>query len=231
MARIRSIKPEFWTSEQVMECSPTTRLLFIGIWNFCDDEGRHPLAPKQIKALVFPGDDLTVENVRGMLDELSRVGLIHIYVVDDREYFSVTGWHHQKIDKPQKSKFPPPPPPGLDHSPNVRRTFATEGKGEERKGSNSEPNGSGAKAPPPVDQKTDLFRRAREVLGPNSGGLVVSLLRANGGEDNPSAIPKSRSTIEMAAARTNGDKKRAAEYVGRVLSPKPSDDGPSSAII
>ena len=41
MARIRSIKPEFWTAEQVMECSPMARLLFIGMWNFCDDGGNH----------------------------------------------------------------------------------------------------------------------------------------------------------------------------------------------
>ncbi len=42
MARIRSIKTEFWTAEQVMECSPIARLLFIGMWNFCDDGGNHP---------------------------------------------------------------------------------------------------------------------------------------------------------------------------------------------
>ena len=42
MARIRTIKPEFWTSEQVVDCSPTARLLFIGLWNFCDDGGVHP---------------------------------------------------------------------------------------------------------------------------------------------------------------------------------------------
>lgn len=34
MARIRTIKPEFWTSEQVMGCAPLARLLFIGLWNF-----------------------------------------------------------------------------------------------------------------------------------------------------------------------------------------------------
>lgn len=41
MARIRTIKPEFWTAEQVMELSRDARLLFIGMWNFCDDAGVH----------------------------------------------------------------------------------------------------------------------------------------------------------------------------------------------
>lgn len=117
MARIRSIKPEFWTSEQVMECSPNARLLFIGMWNFCDDAGRHPASPKQIKALVFPADDFTVDDIRRMLDELSTNDLIRLYAVDGKEYFSVTGWRHQKIDRPQPAKYPGPVD---DHSSNDR---------------------------------------------------------------------------------------------------------------
>lgn len=122
MARYRTIKPEFWSSEQVMECSPNARLLFIGLWNFCDDEGRHPLAPKQIKALIFPGDAISFDTIRGLLDELSSNYLITTYVVDGKEYFFVNGWHHQKIDRRQKPKFPPPPP----NSSNTRREVSTE---------------------------------------------------------------------------------------------------------
>ena len=54
MARIRTIKPEFWTSEQVVECSPTARLLFIGLWNFCDDAGNQPASAKQSRCRFFP---------------------------------------------------------------------------------------------------------------------------------------------------------------------------------
>lgn len=133
MARIRSIKPEFWTSEQVMECSTNARLLFIGLWNFCDDAGRMVASDKRIKASIFPSDDFTAENVRRMLVELSSNGLILLYVVDDKEYLQVTGWHHQKIDRPQKSKIPDPPDP---NSPNGRRTIGDgrEGNGVEGKG-------------------------------------------------------------------------------------------------
>ena len=48
MARIRTVKPEFWTSEQVAECTPIARLAFIGIWNFCDDNGIHPASIKRL---------------------------------------------------------------------------------------------------------------------------------------------------------------------------------------
>lgn len=105
MARIRSIKPEFWTSEQVMESSPLARLLFIGIWNFCDDSGVHPLKPVSLKALIFPGDDIDSTSIRRLLDELSSNGLLVLYASDGKEYLQVTGWHHQRIDKPTR-KYP-----------------------------------------------------------------------------------------------------------------------------
>ena len=136
MARIRSIKPDFWTSEQVMECSPIARLLFVGMWNFADDHGRIPCSPKTLKAQIFPADDIDAANVRRMVDELSTNGLVRLYEVDGKEFLLVTGWHHQKIDKRQAAKYPDPP---KERSSTVRRTVATdlrgsEGIGEDRTG-------------------------------------------------------------------------------------------------
>lgn len=115
-----------------MECSTNARLLFIGIWNFCDDQGRHPLAPKQLKALVFPADDFSVEDVSRMLDELSANDLIKVYTVDGKEYFEVTGWHHQKIDRPQKPKFPAPIGEQSSNGIDGKERKGKEGKGEEK---------------------------------------------------------------------------------------------------
>jgi hypothetical protein len=131
LARIRSIKPEFWTSEQVMECSLNTRLLFIGMWNFADDLGRLPMSVKTIKASVFPGDDIALDTIRGMIDELSTNGLILRYVVDDKEYLQITGWQHQRIDKPQPGKCPSPV---NGYSKTIPGTIPPDRKGEEEKG-------------------------------------------------------------------------------------------------
>lgn len=109
MARIRSIKPEFWSSEQVMSCSRDARLLFIGLWNFVDDEGRISNSAKSIKAQVYPSDeDINSETVRRWIDELSARELVLQYEVAGRLYLQVTGWHHQKIDRKRPSKLPPP---------------------------------------------------------------------------------------------------------------------------
>ena len=100
MARIRTVKPEFWSDEQVMECSPLARLMFIGIWNFCDDGGNHPLSERTIKALVFPGDSFDSTSIRLLLAELSENSLLRFYECSGKAYLNVKGWRHQKIDKP-----------------------------------------------------------------------------------------------------------------------------------
>lgn len=131
MARIRSIKPEFWSSEQVMECSPMARLLFIGLWNFCDDGGNHVASAKTVKAEIFPGDDISSTGVQGLLDELSSNSLVAFYTNAGKDYLHVTGWKkHQKIDRPtfKHPDYSGDPRRGLDES------SPPEGKGEEGRG-------------------------------------------------------------------------------------------------
>lgn len=108
MARIRTVKPEFWTSSQIVECSPITRLAFIGMWNFCDDRGIHVADFRRLKMEVFPGDEITAADVEYCVNELLVGGLLREYQVGDRTYWIVTGWHHQKIDKPTY-RHPQPP--------------------------------------------------------------------------------------------------------------------------
>lgn len=136
MARIRTIKPEFWTSEQVVECSPIARLLFVGLWNFSDDGGRHPASVKRVKMEIFPGDDFTHADIGEWLAELLHNGLIQAYTVDNQQFWQITGWHHQRIDKPT---FKHPEPVKFDdHSTSPPIVLAErsppEGKGRESKG-------------------------------------------------------------------------------------------------
>lgn len=141
MARIRTVKPEFFTSEQVAECSTNARLLFVGMWCFCDDQGVHPASTARLKMEVFPADDFTKEQVAGMVAELVTHGLLQEYDVEGQKYWLVTGWKHQKIDKPSK-KYPLPVG---DDSSNCRREF-DERSGTEWKGGDVE--GKEEKNPP-----------------------------------------------------------------------------------
>lgn len=108
MARLRTIKPEFWASEQVMELSRDARLAFIGLWNFCDDNGVHPASAKTLKAEIFPADDLSADAVLALVAEMVAQGLVFAYEIDGRGYWQVTGWRHQYIKHPSV-KHPLPP--------------------------------------------------------------------------------------------------------------------------
>ena len=120
LPRIRTIKPEFWTSEQIVECSPIARLLFIGLWNFCDDAGRHPASAKRTKMEVFPGDSFTDQEILDMIDQLVANELIEPYESEGKSYWQVTGWAHQKIERPN---YRYPAPEFDERSTNDRRTI------------------------------------------------------------------------------------------------------------
>lgn len=134
MARIRTIKPEFWTSEKIVECSRDARLFFIGMWNFADDEGRLVNSAMQLKMKIFPAEDLLIESIQGLLTELSVNGLIKCYVVDNKEYIQIVGWDHQKINRPNPSKIPEYQEAihGAINEPHLPEGKGREGKGREK---------------------------------------------------------------------------------------------------
>ena len=112
--RIRSIKPEFWSSPDIAALSDSDRLLFIGLWSYVDDHGRGRDDIALIVAALYPHDMVanpldTVAKVRDGLAKLSEANLILRYTVASRTYFLVTGWgKHQRVDKPKASRIPEP---------------------------------------------------------------------------------------------------------------------------
>lgn len=149
MARIRTIKPEFWNSFQVTSCSTNARLLFIGLWNFCDDSGRHIADCRRIKVQIFPGDAFTTEQIREWVDELIAAKLLieyeAVYEAQTQRFWQVTGWNHQRIDKPS-SKYPPPP--SVDSSNAPTDTFDDSTNGAPRTEGPEGSNTSGPDARP-----------------------------------------------------------------------------------
>lgn len=113
MARIRQVKPEFFLDDDLAAaCCRDARLLFIGMWNLADREGRLEDRPGKIKAQIFPyDDDVTVPILISWIDQLA-VGLwIVRYEVDGKRYLWVrTLKLHQHFHRDeQPSKLPEPP--------------------------------------------------------------------------------------------------------------------------
>ncbi len=108
--RIRTIKPEFWRSEDIAALSIEDRLLFIGLWSYVEDNGVGRDEPQLIQCDLYPLDTFTEASVRthGGLMRLSQQGLITRYEgPDGRRYLQINSWDkHQKINRPSKPRFP-----------------------------------------------------------------------------------------------------------------------------
>ena len=130
MARIRTIKPDFWTDEKIVELSFEARLFFIGSWNFADDNGNLQRSAKKLKMQIFPADAIDCEP---LIQSLMAHGLLSEYEVNGEKYLHIKGFTtHQVINRPSKTGLPVPgsgstPTPLTDDS-------LTEGKGREGKG-------------------------------------------------------------------------------------------------
>lgn len=76
MARIRTIKPEFFTSEDIVALSPHARLLYIALWCEADKEGRMTWKPNTFKLRYLPGDAV---DIQVLATELVQSGLVVLY--------------------------------------------------------------------------------------------------------------------------------------------------------
>lgn len=117
MSRIRSIKPEFFTSETVARLPLSARLTFIGLWTYVDDNGVGIDNELLITAAIWPleRDNLeTLARTREDLASLSREGLVSRYQDSRKAYVHVSSWsEHQKVDHPRKPRYPLPGEAGV----------------------------------------------------------------------------------------------------------------------
>lgn len=135
MARIRTIKPEFFTSEDIVALSPFARLLFIAIWCDADREGRLAWKPKTFKMRYLPADQLDINEI---CNELIGNGLVSLY--GDSLAYIPTFHKHQHINpRESESKLPNPDASTTrkERDNNTTSTRREEGKGRERKECNN----------------------------------------------------------------------------------------------
>ena len=109
VARIRAIKPEFWSSPSLPD-DPWTRLLYIAMWNWADDNGVGTAGVREMLGFAFPNDDhITPADLRRMYGGIRRAFGVKFYTVGGRPYYSIPTWReHQKFDSRAKGKFPSP---------------------------------------------------------------------------------------------------------------------------
>ncbi|MFJ9468744.1 hypothetical protein [Streptomyces caniferus] len=109
MARIRTIKPEAFTSESLAQITVAAERTFFGLLTQADDHGRHRDNAAIIAGLLWPlRAEHTSVHVEDDLHQLATAGLLCRYTgCDGRRYLHIVTWaEHQKIDKPSQSRLP-----------------------------------------------------------------------------------------------------------------------------
>ena len=141
MARIRTIKPEFWEDDKIGSLSFGARLLFLCCLNLADDTGIVRWNSRYLKSSAFMYDDIKIKEVEKYMSELVDAGIICHYQADGQFLGYVRNFQrHQKINRPQPGKFPLPTKDDLERvsssdSVNIHGTFTEcsltekEGKG------------------------------------------------------------------------------------------------------
>lgn len=125
MARIRSVKPEYWSDYRLAKELPRdVRLFYIALWNEADDEGRFQAHPRRVLGACFPyDDDLSAEDIEQWMILLSDTGRLVLYTVDGEPYGQLTKFGpHQRINRPTPSRLPAPPEPSPDPNGNSSRS-------------------------------------------------------------------------------------------------------------
>ena len=111
MARIRTIKPEFWDSPDTARASLRARLLYIAMWNLADDYGVGDGNHKRIIGFAFPNDEITVSDIPRLIAEVSRTFSVMFYEHEGRPYYYIPSWEtHQRTEKRAKQRVPFPDP-------------------------------------------------------------------------------------------------------------------------
>jgi hypothetical protein len=169
MARIRTVKPEFWSDEKLSPLADSVRLLFLGLISMADDYGRLLDSPKQIEAFVWPHEDRSRDCREGLakLSQMSRI--VRGVTASGQAVIQIVTWaKHQRVDKPSNRTALPeittPQPVETsresvaEESRETRETVATDSRYEVDLGSGS---GSGSRTVE-VDVEVDA-REAREA--------------------------------------------------------------------
>lgn len=112
MGRIRSVKPQTFTDEQLWDAEQESKLpvirSYIGLWTQCDREGRFEWRPRMLKIAILPYD--TAVDFADVLNVLARGRWVVPYEQDGQMYGYIRTWHkHQFVNHRESPSFLPAP--------------------------------------------------------------------------------------------------------------------------
>ena len=182
MARIRTIKPEFFTSEDIVSLSPLARILYIALWCEADKEGRMTWKPATFKLRYMPGDAC---DIHALLDEIVGRGLVKLYG-DGLAYIPQFSTHQHINPRESTSQLPDPNASSTREArvstgaiSDVHAQVGREGKGKE--GNTRHVATDPTSGSPPPDEETEIPKAVPSM----AGAVCVALKSLGMGQVNP----------------------------------------------
>lgn len=192
MARIRTVKPEFWDSPGTAKASLRARLLYIAMWNWADDWGIGDANPRRLLGFAFPSDEsseVEPRNFRHLAAELSECFDVIFYLAEGREYYEIPSWEeHQRTEKRAQRRNPPSSQAEMrlysEVSENPSPNLGSSGEGTGERGTGEQGNLSPirAKETAPAPERFDEFwdTYAKKVGKPKSRDAYKRALKKPG---------------------------------------------------
>ena len=113
--RIRTTRPEYYTSPTVGEMSWDARLVFHDLWSYVEDNGVNYDSARLFKSACMPYDgDHVIDRIEAAFNELEKLGCVIRYERDGHRLLFIPGFRKwQKGPHPGVCHFMPPE--GYDH--------------------------------------------------------------------------------------------------------------------
>lgn len=206
MARIRTIKPEFFRHEGLQDLEAENpgscvMLVFAGLWGHCDKAGRFEWKPRMLKLDILPFIEF---DMGGTLALLCEAGFLRKYEIDGKQYGEIYSFEkHQRING-KEAQEPEKHPAPRDEAQEVN------------KGSNGEATGKHLPAQEGKGKEEEGKRKGTEYTGPPSTE-EVELLPAVADATSPAKAPRADTALQAACRETFREYQQA--YAARYGAP------------
>jgi hypothetical protein len=156
MARIRTVKPDFFRSPDTAKADFPVRIFYQAMWCWADDFGVGETNINGLLGFAFPDDDgFTAQDVRRFCADVAQHFDVTFYEVSGRHFYAIPSWEkHQKLERRAERRKNPPPDhpdavpdlrfhPCADSAPDIRRELGAETVLEQGNGKGNAGRGSG----------------------------------------------------------------------------------------
>jgi hypothetical protein len=114
MARIRTLKPEFFRSPDTASVDFPVRIFYQALWCWADDFGIGETNLHGLLGFAFPDEDgFTAQDLRRFCADVAKHFAVTFYTVRGRHYYAIQSWEkHQKLERRNdRRKHPTPDDP------------------------------------------------------------------------------------------------------------------------